>query len=56
MSDIVKTLIRSNAYEIAEANQTGWSQGVKFEQERILRLAEEHGLSDIVKLIKGETK
>ena len=61
MSDIFEKILEKHKEGLAEVSQLGWSSGIKYERQRILKLIEEHGVKhnsypyflDIIKLIEG---
>jgi hypothetical protein len=64
MSDIFEKILEKHKEGLAEVSQLGWSSGIKYERQRILKLIEEHGVKhnsypyflDIIKLIEGGKK
>ena len=64
MSDIFEKILEKHKEGLAEVSQLGWSSGIKYERQRILKLIEEHGIKhnsypyflDIIKLINGGKK
>jgi hypothetical protein len=58
MSDIFDAILEKHKEGLAEVSQLGWSQGRKFERERILKLLDANlgnkDWSEIVKLIEGQ--
>jgi hypothetical protein len=64
MSDIFQKILEKHKEGLAEVSQLGWSSGIKYERQRILKLIEEHGIKhnsypyflDIIKLIEGGKK
>jgi hypothetical protein len=64
MSDIFEKILEKHKEGLAEVSQLGWSSGIKYERQRILKLIEEHGIKhnsypyflDIIKLIEGGRK
>jgi hypothetical protein len=64
MSDIFEKILEKHKEGLAEVSQLGWSSGIKYERQRILKLIEEHGIKhnsypyflDIIKLIEGGKK
>jgi hypothetical protein len=64
MSDIFEKILEKHKEGLAEVSQLGWSSGIKYERQRIVRLIEEHGVKhnsypyflDIIRLIEGGKK
>ena len=64
MSDIFEKILEKHKEGLAEVSQLGWSSGIKYERQRILKLIEEHGIKhnsypyflDIIMLIEGGKK
>lgn len=64
MSDIFEKILEKHKEGLAEVSQLGWSSGIKYERQRILKLIEEHGVKhnsypyflDIIRLIEGGKK
>jgi hypothetical protein len=64
MSDIFEKILEKHKEGLAEVSQLGWSSGIKYERQRILKLIEEHGIKhnsypyflDIIRLIEGGKK
>ena len=64
MSDIFEKILEKHKEGLAEVSQLGWSSGIKYERQRIVKLIEEHGIKhnsypyflDIIKLIEGGKK
>jgi len=64
MSDIFEKILEKHKEGLAEVSQLGWSSGIKYERQRILKLIEEHGIKhnsypyflDIIKLIEAGKK
>ena len=64
MSDIFQQIVEKHKEGLAEVSQLGWSSGIKYERQRIVRLIEEHGVKhnsypyflDIIRLIEGGRK
>jgi hypothetical protein len=64
MSDIFEKILEKHKEGLAEVSQLGWSSGIKYERQRIVRLIEEHGVKhnsypyflDIIRLIEGGRK
>jgi hypothetical protein len=64
MSDIFEKILEKHKEGLAEVSQLGWSSGIKYERQRILKLIEQYGVKhnsypyflDIIKLIEGDKK
>ena len=64
MSDIFEQIVAKHKEGLAEVSQLGWSSGIKYERQRILKLIEQYGIKhnsypyflDIIKLIEGDKK
>jgi hypothetical protein len=64
MSDIFEKILEKHKEGLAEVSQLGWSSGIKYERQRIVKLIEEHGVKhnsypyflDIIRLIEGGKK
>jgi hypothetical protein len=64
MSDIFEQIVAKHKEGLAEVSQLGWSSGIKYERQRILKLIEQYGVKhnsypyflDIIKLIEGDKK
>jgi hypothetical protein len=64
MSDIFDKILEKHKEGLAEVSQLGWSSGIKYERQRILKLIEQYGINhnsypyflDIIKLIEGNKK
>ena len=64
MTDIFEKILEKHKEGLAEVSQLGWSSGIKYERQRILKLIRDYGLQhnsypyfiDIIKLIEGDKK
>jgi hypothetical protein len=64
MSDIFDKIVKKHKEGLAEVSQLGWSSGIKYERQRIVKLIEQYGIKhnsypyflDIIKLIEGDKK
>jgi hypothetical protein len=62
MTDIFEKILEKHKEGLAEVSQLGWSSGIKYERQRILKLISEYGLKhnsypyfiDIIKLIEDK--
>jgi hypothetical protein len=64
MTDIFEKILEKHKEGLAEVSQLGWTSGIKYERQRILKLIEQYGIKhnsypyflDIIKLIEGDKK
>ena len=64
MTDIFEKILEKHKEGLAEVSQLGWTSGIKYERQRILKLIHDYGLKhnsypyfiDIIKLIEGDKK
>jgi hypothetical protein len=62
MSDIFEKILEKHKEGLAEVSQLGWSSGIKYERQRILKLIHEYGIKhnsypyfiDIINLIEDK--
>jgi hypothetical protein len=62
MSDIFQQIVEKHKEGLAEVSQLGWSSGIKYERQRILKLIHEYGIKhnsypyylDIIKQIEAK--
>jgi hypothetical protein len=58
--DIFENLLEQHKSGLAEVSQLAWSQGIKFERQRIIKLLQDNlgnmTAETVIKLIEGETE
>jgi hypothetical protein len=62
MSDIFQQIVEKHKEGLAEVSQLGWSSGIKYERQRILKLIHDYGIKhnsypyylDIIKQIEAK--
>jgi hypothetical protein len=63
MTEIFDKILEKHKEELSEVFKLGWSSGIKYERQRIIKLLENHinhfgkdSWLDAIELIKGEQK